>query len=340
MKNVGMYLVPFLVLNFLYCAPQIAVKEPISLKKYYDSDYHRTNRLVAFQTGLSLPKGWSFSKPRKEDFETVVYRFDDGEGFIKGLYQYFATEIDNISPIKLTEHMAETENDKYNKSIHKVYIDNKEAYILTSKQKQTDLDFFDCYIVEGSNYNLIRLYSEPGHLFENPEIAYKIFYSYNFEKKGVNIRSTPDLPRFECLSGNWRWYNDYSSSGAKAISPSGYAMITSKDSPYRAFIAVEKTNHTKADRHLAQYYTVNLAAYDVEEFDTLITFGGDKFSAKAIGRTADEYGYAELALILNRENQNLFIRLRGKREDFSLDAAKDLLSEDFIAGSLKNNFSL
>ncbi|MFP4014519.1 MAG: hypothetical protein ACLFVQ_10565 [Chitinispirillaceae bacterium] len=327
------------VLALTGCAPKVLMKESISLKQYYDSEYHSTNRLVAFQTGLSLPDGWTFSKPLEKDYETVVFRFDDGEGFIKGLYQYFRTDVEDISPLKLARHMALTEEDKYDKSLHKVYVDSKEAYLVTSKQRETDLDFFDCYIVEGSNYNLIRLYSEPGYLFKNPEVAYKVFFSYKFEKKGVNIRFSSTLPGFQCLDGNWRWYDDYSSSGEKLKSPGGYGLVTTQDSPYRCFLAVEASTHSDVRKHLAQFYSLNQSSYDVEKFDTPVTFAGKEFEAEGIGRTADEYGYAELALILNNNGENIFLRIRGKREDFDLEDAEDLLSEEFIVNSLSGNFS-
>lgn len=318
------------------CAPSITVKDSISLKSFYSNEYHEANRAVRNQTGLSLPEGWFFPPLYDDDDSTVFMRFSDADGFTKGLFQYFQTDIENISPYKLAMYSAkrDAEKGKYDISIQKTFVDENETYILTSRKKEDQKDFFDCYIVEGKykrNYNFIRLYSEKNQLFNHPETAYRVFYSYKLEPKGYNLRVMPGLPKFTCSDGKCYWAYD--------LKNRGYIFRTNKKNAYlSSAIFLEKSSYENPIKHVINFYSLDPSKYDIPEYEGVVNIGGIEKKALITGMSNNE-GWIDLSMIFNHKNGNYFLRVRVDRNDYSPKDAKETLANETIKDVLAKYIS-
>jgi hypothetical protein len=79
-------------------------------------------------------------------------------------------------------------------------------------------------VPEENAFNLIMLLSDPGTLGNHPEVGFRIFGSYAYEKVGVSRRGGTGLIQFNGTDNDWAWYDDW-----RAGPIHGYFVIDNPD---------------------------------------------------------------------------------------------------------------
>lgn len=219
----------FLFSLFSNCSGFVEIKEPKSLNPYQTGP----NVLVATQTRLAIPERWVFKKPEKASSSqgnvdvVKLFQFNDRSNNIFGKFvynNYSKALSSSLDPDSLARIFAKKMTPNFvRKSLYRTTIDNKKSHIMTGTHKDKRWDAFIALIAEGKAFNEIQLLSDEGYLFSNSEIAYKIFKSYAFKKKGLSERKNKGWINFKCADGNWRWHNDWYGNTL-----SGYLVVANK----------------------------------------------------------------------------------------------------------------
>jgi hypothetical protein len=217
------------------------------------------NLLTASQSTLAVPPGWYFSgaddKPTNNDQikSSTLFSFKDRENRCLGKFQY--VQFPNMPGTIDSERLADTYATKGLASladditIHATRIDGKSAQIITGHTKKGNLDLFVAMVPEGRAFNAIMLMCDPGVLFGNPEMAYRIFGSYRFAPKNLHERTIPGVWGFRDRVGEWVWANDVRNNLSQ-----GYLTVSIRDDQLVA-IAVAKTTAANPQDLVADFRT-------------------------------------------------------------------------------------
>ncbi|MBK7214977.1 MAG: hypothetical protein IPH88_17145 [Bacteroidales bacterium] len=193
----------------------VKMGDPISLSKYDIKDVLLENSIIYLQTQIAFPSEKIYiSMPGKDDNEEIVLVFKDFNGVIYGTYKYIKLDVTSIDLDKLIDYYSKSyiSNILY-KTVHKTFIDGREAFIVTGKTNESKFDYFTAVIIEGSNLTIFNLITDENFLFLDPDFAYKTFASYKFIKNSnQNQRIIKDFICFKNDNGLMKYFKDDGSS--------------------------------------------------------------------------------------------------------------------------------
>lgn len=275
-----------LMILFSGCS-QYQVKEDINLSTYKDDSAENDNLLIIHQSRLAIPDGWKFVAPDTKPVKTanfdsaVFFQFNDRVNNCFGKFEYttFKNFSGNLSGFELAKTYAENVlTDIKDKVIHKTFINGKEAYIIVGTHKQKNWDFMTAIIPEGHSFNEIRILSDPGYLKMKPEIAYRIFASYEYANSGMNERSVKNAIRFRCTDDKWFWTSDWHAQGLNGYM---YTDSSKYETPVE-YVGVARSESIKISniKTLLDSFKEEII---VPEFSTNLTIGdGTTIPVKAV----------------------------------------------------------
>jgi len=275
-----------LMVLFSGCS-QYTVKEDINISPYKDKAAENDNLLIIHQSRLAIPDGWKFVAPDTKPVKTanfdsaVFFQFNDRVNNCFGKFEYttFKNFSGNLSGMELAKLYAEKIlTDITDKVIHKTFINGKEAYIIVGKHAKKNWDFMTALIPEGHSFNEIRILSDPGYLTMRPEIAYRIFASYEYASAGVNERTVKDVIKFRCSDDKWFWTSDWHAQGLNGF------MITdsSKYETPVEYVGVSRSESINISNIKTLLDSFNEEII-VPEFSTTLTIGdGTNLPVKAV----------------------------------------------------------
>jgi len=314
-----------LAIGFMLCScSAVTIKEDIDLKSYQPDDTFSKNVLVVKQTRMAIPEGWSFQARTKKDSKGIFFRFVDNRSNIIGWFEWVNIK-KMIEPSKLVQWFAESIL-KGNRDVvgRKTFISAVPSYLVTSKSANGKFDQFDALIVEGKTFNDIVVTAHDGYLYSNPEIAYKIFNSYKFERADISERTLGDLPKFRCDDRKWEWYNDIGLRGYYIGTRTG-RIIT---------IAVEETQYATLDEFAKQNKFKH--PFSSPEFDVSLTIG--KQTLKAVAKCFQTPDNAYEYLLTEMNGKKLVISFTIKATELKTEPTK-LHEDQEVSDALRRYFS-
>lgn len=247
----------------------------VYLSNYHDESFIESNKVTVFQSSLSIPEGWTFADPDSEDPDEKLFSFSDIDDVVYGTFYYYSLDDQiTISAFKLAEFYAKNYfRPKYkNIKIHDTRIDGEKSQIITGIHKENGWDRFTLLVPEGgNNFNEITLIADKGILFQNPEIAYKIFESYSYAKKGVNERIIKGALSFRADNSDWRWYDDKKKSGF---------YIKGNINDKFVLVGLSQTDYLSLNDLLEDY---KLDTIDFPKYSKTINISGREISLEGIG---------------------------------------------------------
>jgi len=253
----------------------------VYLSNYHDESYIENNKVIVFQSSLSIPEGWTFTDPDTDDPEEKLFSFSDRDEVVYGSFYYYSLDEDiTISPMKLAEYYAKNyfKPNYANIKVHDTRIDGDQAEILTGTHKENGWDRFTLLIPEGgNNFNEITLITDKDFLFQNPEIAYRIFDSYAYAKKGVNERIIKGAISFKSTSSDWRWYDDKEDLGFYVKGEIDDKLI---------LVALSQTEYMTLEELQKGY---EFDTIDFPKFIKTLNIGGKDITFEGIGIIEDEF---------------------------------------------------
>ncbi len=305
----------------------------VYLSNYHDESFIENNRVIVFQTSLSIPEGWSFSDPDTDDPDEKFFSFSDKDEVVYGTFYYYSLdESITISSLKLAEFYAKNyfKPDYKNIKIHDTRIDGDKAEILTGMHKDNSWDRFTLLIPEGgNNFNEITLIADKDFLFQNPEIAYKIFDSYAYTKKGVNERVIKGAISFKSTNSDWRWYDDKEESGFYVKGEINDKLI---------LVGLSQTKYMSLDALLEGY---EFDQIDFPRFSKTLNIGDQEITFEGIGAIEDEFSKFWMIPTdqsLLDDPYLLYMGIEGTDTDFDVVEFMDAESlQDLLVNSLYYN---
>lgn len=315
-------------LSFCVCSI-VGQDGSIYLSNYHDQSFIDANRVIVFQTGLSIPEGWTFSDTDSDDPDEKFFSFSDKNEVVYGSFYYYSLDDDiTISAMKLAEFYEKNYfKPKYkNIKIYDTRIDGDKAQIMTATHKENGWDRFTLLIPEGgNNFNEITLIADKDYLFTNPEIAYKIFESYAYAKKGVNERTIKGAISFKATTSDWRWYDDKDDLGF---------YVKGEVDEKLMLIALSQTNYMTLDELLDGYDFDDIV---FPRFTKTLNIGGRIITFEGVGIIEDEfskYWMIPTDQSLFDDPYMLYLGIEG--DDKYFDVTK-FLNEESIQYLLENN---
>ena len=215
------------------CSSAAKPMPALSLTQFAAVDSGR-NELVFMQSRLVIPDGWWFERrdpneaSENNGVKTVqVFRFGDGVNNISGAFYYTTMPnlVGAIEPQSLMKvYTKKVIRNVRQKEAHPTTIDGESSYVITGVTKEEGWDYMGALVPEENAFNLIMLLSDPGTLGNHPEVGFRIFGSYAYEKEGTSRRGGTGLIQFNCPNNYWAWYDDW-----KAGPIRGYFVIDNPD---------------------------------------------------------------------------------------------------------------
>jgi len=286
MKNRTMYLnVKSIISGLIFLAfSAISVygqDGSVYLTNYHDETFIDNNRVIVFQSALSIPEGWTFSDTDSDDPDEKFFSFSDRNEVVYGSFYYYSLDDDiTISSSKLADFYAKNyfKPNYKNIKIYDTRIEGDKAQILTATHKEKGWDRFTLLIPEGgNNFNEITLIADKDYLFQNPEIAYKIFESYAYAKKGINERTIKGAISFKSTSSDWRWYDDKEDLGFYVKGEVNDKLI---------LVGLSQTKYMTLSELLGGY---DFEVIDFPRFSKTFNIGGKEITFEGIGVIEDEF---------------------------------------------------
>ncbi len=200
------------------CSSAAKPMPALSLTQFPVVDTGR-NELVFMQSRLVIPDGWWFERHDPSEasanggVQTVqLFRFGDGVDNVSGAFYYTTMTglqgaIDPQSLMKV--YTKKVIRKVRQKEAHPTTIDGESSFVITGMTKHEGWDYMGALVPENTAFNLVMLLSDPGTLDNHPEIGFRIFNSYTYEKEGVSRRGASGLIRFDCADSDWAWYDDW-----------------------------------------------------------------------------------------------------------------------------------
>ena len=318
----------FIVLIFTVCSV-FAQDGSVYLTNYHDDDFIEANKLIVFQSSLSIPEGWTFSDTDTDDPDEKFFSFSDINEVVYGAFYYYSLDEDiTISATKLADFYAKNyfKPNYKNIKIYDTRIEGDLAEIVTGSHKEKGWDRFTLLIPEGgNNFNEITLIADKDYLFTNPEIAYKIFESYSYAKKGINERIIKGAISFKSTSSDWRWYDDKEDKGF---------YVKGEINDKLVLVGLSQTKYMTLDALLEGY---DFETIDFPRFSKTLNIGGREITFEGVGIIEDEfskYWMIPTDQSLLDEPYLLYFGIEG--DDKYFDVSR-FLDEESIQNLLENN---
>jgi hypothetical protein len=263
----------------------------ISLSQFAAGDSGK-NELVFFQSRLVIPDDWWFQRRNPDEASesngvqtAQLFQFGDTVGNVSGSFYY--TAIPDMQGAISADSLMKVYTKKVirnvkHKQAHPTSIDGENSYVITGIKEPQGWDYMGALVPEKNAFNLIMLLSDPGTLTNHPEIGFRVFASYSYEKAGVARRAGPGMIRFECNDDSWHWLDDWHTGPIE-----GYFLLDNEksDTPISS-IGVARLKVATLDQ-LRPQFTEFKETVTGAEFDVTLPIGSATLTGRGIATRAE-----------------------------------------------------
>lgn len=300
------------------------------MASYPAENYVAANMVVADHVRMAAPEGWHFHSKKKDDPKEILFWISDkGANSTHGVVRMnqldFTPNLQLIGP-KYAE-LAMT--NFIDKEIRETELDGYPTQIVTGRRNDGSAERVSA-LVSTSSTNLVEITfaSSSNQLLANPSVPYSILNSYKLMPGGLSARHIRDSFSFRCDDGHWFWIDDI----ARTFMKNGFTVGGAVD---RSLVLIDVGQvSTNQFRDLFK-----LEMFDVPEHEVEIHLAGQTFTARSIGRHANDARHTSAKFFFKHKGRDYLLGINWTSKQSEPMDPKSLHEHPAIREALDDYFS-